>query len=109
MQITTAAAEKIKEILNNLNKPQAGIRIFATQGCCGSSVQMDVSDQQEADETVVSIENINFFVEKELLQTLTAVTIEYGKNGFKFKGLNNNYSCCDNIFPRKPHSFSVVL
>ena len=95
MKVSEQAAIELKKVLDGFEKPGAGIHIFNTQGCCGPSIQMDIATQPGANETVVSLEGIDFFVEKELLKTLTPVTIDYGTNGFRLSGLQpTNSGCC---------------
>ena len=95
MKVSEQAAIELKKALDGFENPGAGIHIFSAQGCCGPSIQMDIATQPGANETVVSLENIDFFVGKDLLETLSTVTIEYGPNGFKLNGLQRtNSGCC---------------
>lgn len=94
MKITVEAQAELKKVLDRFNKPEAGIHIFSTQGCCGPSIQMDITTHVGVGETVVSIDGIDFFVLNDLLPTLADVTIEYGSNGFRLAGLKSSGSCC---------------
>lgn len=94
MNITEQAANELKKVLDGFDNPRAGIRIFSGQGCCGQSIQMDIAPQPKANETVVNLENIQFFVADDLFPTIEAVTIEYGQNGFKLNGLKESGSSC---------------
>ena len=94
MNISEQAAIEFKKVLDGFEKPGAGIHIFSSQGCCGPAIQMDVAFQPNPNETVVTLENIDFFVEKELLSTLENVTIERGPNGFRLQGMNSGSGCC---------------
>ena len=94
MNITKDAQEVLKESLKDFNKPSAAIHVFSTQGCCGPSIQMDISTQIQTDETAVSIDGVDFYVEKNLLPTLDNVTIAYGQNGFYMQGLAKKGGCC---------------
>jgi len=87
MNITEEAQKELKKALDNFDKPEAGVHIYSTQGCCGSSIQIDIAAQAEQNETVISLEGINFFVPNNLLPQLENITIEYGWNGFRLKGL----------------------
>lgn len=95
MNVSEQAAIELKKALDGFEKPGAGIHIFNTQGCCGPSIQMDIATQPANNEMVVSLEGIDFFVEKGLLETLAAVTIEHSTNGFRLSGLQRtNGGCC---------------
>lgn len=94
MNVTERAVTELKQALAGFDNPGAGIHIFNAQGCCGPSIQMDIAMQPGENETVVNIENIDFFVGNDLLSTLEIVTIEYESNGFKLNGLKRNGSGC---------------
>jgi Fe-S cluster assembly iron-binding protein IscA len=94
MNITEKAANELKNAIDEFNSPGAGIRIFSAQGCCGPSIQMDIVTHPEANDYFITMENIDFFIEKGLWETLTPVTIEYGTNGFQLAGLKRSVSCC---------------
>jgi len=94
MNITDDAANELKKILVEFNKEGAGVRIFSTQGCCGPTIQMDIVPQPGKEDTIVSIGNIDFFIEKSLVSTLSSVTLDYGVNGFRLNGLVRSGGCC---------------
>lgn len=43
MKVSEQAASELKKALDGFDKPESGIHVFSTQGCCGLSVQMDIS------------------------------------------------------------------
>ncbi|MCK7519981.1 MAG: hypothetical protein MZV64_20775 [Ignavibacteriales bacterium] len=94
MNITEQAAIELKKAIDDFDKPGAGIHIYNGKGCCGPSIQMDIAAYPEANDTVVNLENIDFFMEKDLLTTLATVTIEHGSGGFRLSGLKRNGGCC---------------
>lgn len=94
MNITEQAQVELKKALVGFNKPGAGIHIFTTQGCCGPSIQMDLTQQIKPDEMIISLEGIDFFVANDLVPTLSELTIEFGSNGFRLVGMKKNGSCC---------------
>jgi Fe-S cluster assembly iron-binding protein IscA len=95
MNVTDDAANELKKILDEFNKEGAGVRIFSTQGCCGPSIQLDIVPQPGSEDTIVSIGNIDFFIEKSLVPTLSSVTLDYGVNGFRLNGLVRSGGCCN--------------
>lgn len=94
MQITEEAQKELKKALDGFNKPGAAVHMHRTQGCCGPSIQMDIATQLGSGDTLVSFEGIDFFVPKDLLPQLGNLTIEYGWNGFRLKGLEKSTSSC---------------
>lgn len=94
MKVTKQASIELKKALNGFETPGAGIHIYSIQGCCGTSIQMDVAVHPEPDDTVVSLEQVDFFVRNDLLDTLATVTIDYGPNGFFLSGLKRSGGCC---------------
>lgn len=94
MNITIQAALELKKALDEFDKPGSGIHIYNGKGCCGPSIQMDIATHPEINDTVVNLEHVDFFVEKDLFTTLATVTIDYGSNGFWFDGLKRSSGCC---------------
>ncbi|MGB9745416.1 MAG: iron-sulfur cluster biosynthesis family protein [Bacteroidales bacterium] len=95
MKITPEASAELEKILRESEKEGAGIRIFSTRGCCGPSIQMDIVPQPGSEDTIITIGNIDFFIEKSLVSTLSSVTLDYGINGFKLNGLVSPGKCCN--------------
>ena len=94
MNITDQAAIELKKVIAEFNKPEAGIHIFSTAGCCGPSIQMDIAPRVGNEETVISLQGLDFFVANDLLSKLADVTVEFGSNGFRLAGLQKSGSCC---------------
>lgn len=94
MNITDEAFIEIKKAISEFNKPESGIRIFSMAGCCGTSIQMDIVQFIGKEETVISIQGIDFFISNDLVTKLENVTIEFDSNGFRLSGLPNNENCC---------------
>ena len=94
MKITEQAANEFKKAIEEFDSPGAGIRIFNGRSCCGPTIQMDLSNKPAKNEVVLNIEEIDFFLEKDLLETLSPVTIEFGAGGFRFTGFKRSGSCC---------------
>lgn len=94
MKITEQAQVELKKALEDFNKPGAGIHIYNAQGCCGPSIQMDISTQLGANETAISVDEIDFYASNDLLKTLENVTIDYGTNGFRLLGMERKGGGC---------------
>lgn len=97
LDITGAAVLQFKAFLAEQGSKGGGIRIFATQGCCGPSYGMDVAEKAEAADTVLERDGLKLFVEAAAAQALAQVTIDYVAHGpaqgFKLRGLESP-GCC---------------
>lgn len=93
MNITENAANELNKVLDNFDQPGAGVHIFSAAGCCGPSIQMEIAKQPGEDEAVLNIQDIDFFVDKNLLPTMEKITIDYSSNGFLLKGFQGS-GCC---------------
>ena len=94
MKVTPKALEELAKALENGGSTLSGIRIFSQEGCCGPGIQMVIADKASEGDKVISIENVNFFVDEEAEKMLEGVTMDYGPNGFKLEGLKRNGGCC---------------
>ncbi len=94
MNITEQATSELRKALDGFNQQGAAIHIFSTQGCCGPSIQMDITARLNMNETLVSMYGIDFFIATDLLPQLAEVTIEFGMNGFRLSGLKKSSSSC---------------
>ena len=94
MNITDQAAIELKKVMGEFDKPGTGVRIFSTAGCCGPSIQMDIAPHVGNEETIISIQDIDFFIANDLISQLAEVTIEFGSNGFRLVGLQKSGGGC---------------
>lgn len=94
MIVTEQAQEQLKKALESFNKPGAGIHIFSTQGCCGPSIQMDISTHIGNGETAIALHGLDFYIANDLLDLIEKVTIEYSPTGYRLVGLEKGSQCC---------------
>lgn len=94
MNVTEQATAELKKIIATFENPKTGVHIFSGEGCCGPSIQMDIEHQVGKDETILSVNEIDFFVSNDLLPQLENVTIEFGDKGFRLAGLVKSGGCC---------------
>ena len=94
MKVTTSAIEELSKVLAETDNPQAGIRVFAQQGCCGPGLQMSLEENISAGDKMLTIDNVNFFVEEQAETMLEGVTIDFGPNGFRLEGFKRNGGGC---------------
>ncbi|HKK68315.1 MAG TPA: hypothetical protein VJ946_08885 [Bacteroidales bacterium] len=95
MKISEQAAKQLKVILEKQESPEAGIKIYATQGCCGPSPAMDVASKPGFDDTQFEIDGINFYVANELANKMENTLIELNPDGFRIHGFPKKNNCCD--------------
>ncbi len=93
MKVTPPAIEELSKALRQTGDPQAGIRLFTQEGCCGPGLQMSVAPALSEGESLVAIENVNFFIQDKALEMLTGVTIDFGSQGFRLEGLKRPGGC----------------
>lgn len=94
MKVTEQAIERLKIAIEQYNIPGCGVRLFTSSGCCGPALQMDIVNQLSAGDKMVSIHDIDFFVEPQADEMLAEVTIDFRENGFKLDGLKKSGGCC---------------
>jgi len=94
MKATSNAIEELKRVLNTEENPMAGIRIFSSQVCCGPSLQMSVSEKIPSGDELLTIDEVNFFLSRDVKEMLNGVTLDLGPNGFRLDGLKKNGGGC---------------
>ncbi len=94
MKVTKEALNEFSKVLTQTDNPQAGIRVFSEAGCCGPGLQLSVAGQMPPGDKLVSIDEVNFFVEEKAEEMLKGVTIDFGERGFRLEGFNKPGGCC---------------
>ncbi|GCE17172.1 iron-sulfur cluster insertion protein ErpA [Dictyobacter kobayashii] len=103
LSMTPAAADKVRELLKQENDPTLGLRVFvAGGGCSGLQYGMTLDEEQEGD-TVVSLGDINIFVDDMSLGYITGSEVDYVDSlmgaGFTVNNPNAVSSCgCGHSF-----------
>ena len=94
MKVTTSAIEELSKVLAQTENPQAGIRLFAQDGCCGPGLQMTLAENIASGDTMRTIDEVNFFIDEKAEEMLEGVTIDFGPNGFRLEGFKRNGGGC---------------
>lgn len=103
MTTTPAAADKIRELLQQENDPSLGLRIFvAGGGCSGLQYGMTLDEEQEGD-TVISQSDFRVFVDEMSLGYIMGSEVDYVDSlmgaGFTVNNPNAVSSCgCGHSF-----------
>src|SRR5436305_13029283 len=101
--MTSAAADKVRELLNQENDPSLGLRIFvAGGGCSGLQYGMTLDEAQEGD-TVISIEGFKVVVDEMSVVYINGSEVDYVDSlmgaGFTVNNPNAVSSCgCGHSF-----------
>jgi iron-sulfur cluster assembly accessory protein len=75
--MTSAAADKVRELLSQENDPSLGLRVFvAGGGCSGLQYGMTLDEEQEGD-TVISIGEFRVFVDDMSVGYITGSEVDY--------------------------------
>jgi iron-sulfur cluster assembly accessory protein len=95
--MTTAAAEKVRELLKQENDPTLGLRIFvAGGGCSGLQYGMTLDEEQDGD-TVISQGEFNVLVDEMSIGYITGSEVDYVDSlmgaGFTVNNPNAVSSC----------------
>ncbi len=103
LTMTTAAADKVRELLKQENDPSLGLRIFvAGGGCSGLQYGMTLDEEQEGD-TVIREGDINVLVDEMSMGYITGSQVDYVDSlmgaGFTVNNPNAVSSCgCGHSF-----------
>ena len=103
LNMTPAAAEKVRELLVQENDLSLGLRIFvAGGGCSGLQYGMTLDEQQEGD-TVIALSGINVFVDEMSVGYIHGSEVDYVDSlmgaGFTVNNPNAVSSCgCGHSF-----------
>ncbi len=101
--MTTAAADKVRELLKQENDESLGLRIFvAGGGCSGLQYGMTLDEEQEGD-TIVAMEGFRVFVDEMSLGYIVGSEVDYVDSlmgaGFTVNNPNAVSSCgCGHSF-----------
>ncbi|MEM8687390.1 MAG: Fe-S cluster assembly scaffold SufA [Pseudomonadota bacterium] len=98
MSLTEAAAERVREIMANSDKPIAGVRVgVRNAGCAGMAYTMDYAEQADPMDDVVEDKGVKLFVDPKAVLFLLGTEMDYEitqlKSGFVFKNPNETSAC----------------
>jgi iron-sulfur cluster assembly protein len=103
LTMTSAATDKVRELITQENDPALGLRVFvAGGGCSGLQYGMTLDEEQDGD-TVVSVSGIRVFVDDMSLGYITGSEVDYVDSlmgaGFTVNNPNAVSSCgCGHSF-----------
>lgn len=92
--VSENAAQKFREIIDSLEVRPAGVRVYNSEACCGSSVQMELAAGIQPGEVQLEMQGVMFFVNSDFLKQLRLVTIDFSDDGFRLLGYQRSEGCC---------------
>ena len=82
LKLTSAAQQKMAELLGTVDDDIAGIRIYSQAGgCSGMSFGMTFSERLEEQDLVRDNEGVNLIVASDTIEHLRGAEIDYVNNG----------------------------
>ena len=96
--ISERAAQQIKTLLAQRNKPALGIRVnVKAGGCSGLSYVVEYADTQGQYDEVIEDKNVKLFIDPKAVMYLIGSEMDYieekFKSGFVFNNPNEKGSC----------------
>ncbi len=96
--ITGAAANRIRAIISNRDKPSLGVRLgTSTKGCNGLSYTVDYVDEVNPSDEKIEYEDITLYVDAMSLIYLIGSVMDYKdekfQSGFTFTNPNEKGRC----------------
>ena len=114
MSLTDAAAERVREIIADSDKPVMGVRVgIKNAGCAGQSYTLDYVAEPIRGDDHVTDKGVEVFVEPKATLFLlgTVMDFEEGvlKSGFTFKNPNQTGECgCGESVMLKPADLKAL-
>jgi len=96
--VSPQAAERARQLLAKIGKPQGALRVkVLSGGCSGLSYKLEPAEQPSPQDTVIETQGIRVFLDKKSLLYLAGSELYYESglmgSGFKFKNPNAVASC----------------
>lgn len=98
MKLTERAAARVRELVDNSDKPIAGVRVgVKNAGCAGMAYQLDPVETPNAADDAVSDHGVTVFVDPKAVLFLLGSVMDYEttklRSGFVFQNPNEVSSC----------------
>lgn len=98
LTLTDAAAERVKRLIANSDKPVLGLRIgVKTRGCSGMSYNVEYADAPKKFEEVVEDKGVKIFIDPTAVMFLVGSVMDYTDEkfhaGFTFTNPNEKGRC----------------
>jgi iron-sulfur cluster assembly protein len=117
MSLTEAAAERIKRIMADAERPIAGLRVGVKNGgCAGMSYTMEYAEERKAGEDVVEDKGVRVFIDPKAVLFLLGTEMDFQTtklaSQFVFNNPNQTSACgCGEsvaITPADPNALTAA-
>ncbi|GJD61697.1 Fe-S cluster assembly scaffold SufA [Methylobacterium frigidaeris] len=117
MSLTEAAAERIKRIMADAERPIAGLRVGVKNGgCAGMSYTMEYAEERKAGEDVVEDKGVRVFIDPKAVLFLLGTEMDFQTtklaSQFVFNNPNQTSACgCGEsvaITPADPNALATA-
>jgi iron-sulfur cluster assembly protein len=114
MSLTDAAADRIREIMEDSDKPVIGVRVgVKNAGCAGMAYTLDYVAEPVKGDDHVSDRGVDVFVEPKATMFLLGTVMDFEESkmsaGFTFKNPNQTGACgCGESVQLKPADLKAI-
>ena len=114
MSLTDAAAERVREIIADSDKPVAGVRVgIRNAGCAGQAYTLDYVAEPAKGDDHVEDKGVHVWVEPKATLFLLGTVMDFEedilKSGFTFKNPNQTGECgCGESVQLKPADLKAL-
>ncbi|MHC5653476.1 Fe-S cluster assembly scaffold SufA [Stappia sp. ICDLI1TA098] len=108
LKLTDAAAERVREIIENSTKPAVGLRVGIKKGgCAGMEYDMSLVEEAKAGDDVIDDKGVKIFVDPSAALFLLGTEMDHEvtkfRSGFVFRNPNEVSACgCGESVNLKP-------
>ena len=112
--LTDAAAERIKAIIADADRPIAGLRVGVKNGgCAGMSYTMEYAEERKAGEDVIEDRGVTVFIDPKAVLFLLGTEMDFKadklSSGFVFQNPNQTSACgCGESVELKPADLAAL-
>lgn len=98
IQLTEAAAERVKSLIGKADKPVLGLRVgVRSKGCSGLSYFVEYADSPKKFEDVIEDKGVRIFIDPSAVMFLLGTEMDYVEDklqsGFVFRNPNEKSRC----------------
>ncbi|MBC6444939.1 MAG: iron-sulfur cluster assembly accessory protein [Alphaproteobacteria bacterium GM202ARS2] len=98
MNITPAAAKRVKELIHARQKPTAGLRLaISSRGCSGLSYVLEYANQPEPNDESIQADGVTIYIDPKAIMFLIGTEMDYVEeeleSGFVFRNPNEKGRC----------------
>jgi iron-sulfur cluster assembly protein len=117
MSLTEAAAERVRDIMSNADKPLVGLRVGVKNGgCAGMSYTMEFAEEAKPFDEVVEDQGVRILIDPKAILFLLGTRMDFKRDklssGFVFENPNQTSACgCGEsvaITPAKPDALATL-